>query len=342
MNSNTKTILSRETIQDIMRKHFGQDRVVDTIDEITEGWFNAIYMVAFTGPDGADRTEVVLKTGVQESTYVLTYEQDLMWSEVEVYGLLQDTIIPTPRILAKDFTRTLVDCNYFIMEKLQGDNWGHLEDKISPDNEQKLIAEVARYTAALHQVQGSYYGYVKQDPALHFPTWHIAFQSMVNTLIADGRKNGVALPYDEVLSAYEPLWVLLDEITQPCLVNFDMWKKNIMLVERDGEYVIDGIVDHERGFFGDPYADFIASATICGSVEDSTVFQENYSLISGKPFTYTHHDKIRMYMYNIYLYLLVGTEEYRYDEQDTRDMLVMCRGKLAENLAALKACLAEG
>lgn len=321
MISNTKSILSRETIEMIVRENFGKDIVVEHITELTEGLFNAIYGLSFTGQGVLGYKELVLKTGVQSSKYVLSYERDIMRAEVLVYSLLEDTIVPIPKIITQDFSKSLVDFDYCFMEKLQGSNWMKLDEQITWENKEKLIAELARYTAAIHNVKGNFFGYIKDNKKFQFPDWSSAFKGMMNLMIQDGREQGLNLPYDAIMSAFEPLWEILNEIKVPSLVNFDRWSKNIMLAEKDGEYYIDAIIDHERAFFGDPYAEFISSATICGDVLKSQTFMENYSLISGKPFTFTRNDRVRLYIYNIYLTLLMGVEVYRYSEDDTKQRL---------------------
>ncbi|GEM_PF-384449 len=341
MLSNTKSILSRETIEMIVRENFGKDVVVEDITELTEGWFNAIYVLSFAGQGILGYTELVLKTGVQSSKYVLSYEQDIMRAEILVYSLLEDTIVPIPKIITKDFSKLLVDFDYCFMEKLQGNNWMKLDDQITPENKEKLIAELARYTAALHNVKGDFFGYLKEDKKFQFPNWSSAFKGMMNSIIQDGREQGLDLPYDAIMSAFEPLWEILNEVTVPSLVNFDMWSKNIMLAEKEGEYYIDAMIDHERAFFGDPYAEFIYSATICGDILNSQTFMENYSLISGKPFTFTRNDRIRLYMYNLYLTLLMGVEVYRYSEEDKKQRMEYCNWKIPNDLMELREFLSS-
>ena len=331
MISNTKTIITEADIEQIMRRHFGTDAKVSAVTELTEGMFNAIYIVAL------DDRELVLKTGIKDGTYVLSYEKDIMRAEVGVYGLLEKKGVPVPKILAYDFSHAVTDYDYFIMEKLQGDNWGHLRDKISEENKHKLIAELGRYTAMIGQIRGDWFGYIKDDPAFQYDSWRGAFSGMVELVINDGRKDGVELPYDEILDAIEPLWPLLDEVKEPRLVNFDMWNKNIMLIEQHGEYRIDGIIDHERAFYGDPYAEFISSETICGPIEQCPVFLDHYAAVTSEPLTFTKNDKIRIAMYKLYLMLLMGVEVYRYEEEDKQNMLGYCRSGIARELAALRS-----
>lgn len=328
MNSTTKTRLDQKIIQKIMAKHFGAVTVTDA-EELTEGMFNAIYVVHYEKE--GQSAAVVLKTGVETGKYVLSYEKEMIKAELTVYDLLKDTIIPTAQILARDFGHDLINCDYFIMEYMTGDNWGHLEKLITPENKDILVAELAQYTAALHQVKGDWFGYVKNDTFYQYPTWKSAFQGMVQMMIEDGKEQNLDLPYEEFLNTLAPYWYLLDDITEPCLVNFDMWKKNIMLkLNEDGLYHIDAIIDLERAFYGDPYADFISSNTIVGDVSTCQTFMDHYSKISGTPFHFSDRDRVRLVMYFIYLILMGGVEVYRKaDAQAKADSLKGCREGLA-------------
>lgn len=340
MNSTTKTVLSTELIQKIMEKHFGKVTVTN-VSELTEGWFNAIYVVDYE-KEGKNFS-VVLKTGVETGKYVLSYEKDMVEAELWVYDLLKDTIIPTAQILARDLSRELIDCGYFIMERMTGDNWGHLDSQLTPENRDLLVAELAQYTAALHQVKGSWYGYLKNDTSYHHPTWREAFQGMIHMAIQDGKDQNLDLPYDFMLETFEPYWYLLDDIQEPCLVNFDMWKKNIMLKkEADGLYHIDAIIDLERCFYGDPYADFISSNTVVGDVSSCQTFMENYSKISSREFTYTDRDRVRYIMYWLYVVIVLGVEDYRKtDEAAKAAALEGCRKGLKETAERLHAAAAK-
>lgn len=340
MNSTTKTVLTRDTIEKIMEKHFG-DVQVQNVTELTEGWFNAIYVVDYT-KDGQS-VSVVLKTGVEEGKYVLSYEKDMARAELAVYDMLEGTIIPTAKILARDLSRELIRCDYFIMERMTGDNWGHLNGKLTPENRELLVAELARYTAALHQIKSPWYGYIKDDHAYQYASWREAFQGFIKMAVSDGREQGLQLPYDELLEALEPCWFLLDNIKEACLVNFDMWTKNIMLKKQeDGLYHIDAIIDLERGFYGDPYADFISSNTVVGDVSTCQNFMKNYSSVSGKEFLYTDRDRARLVMYNIYLTLLLGVEVYRKtSEQEKEQALESCRSMLVSLFGQLKEAVGK-
>ena len=86
MTSNTKTKLNIDTIKKIITHNFGSVEVLD-VTELTEGWFNAIYVVKLSEAVLGEHNEVVIKTGITDDKYVLSYEKDLMETEVKAYNL---------------------------------------------------------------------------------------------------------------------------------------------------------------------------------------------------------------------------------------------------------------
>lgn len=340
MNSNTKSILNHTTIEYIIKHNFGNDLTISYIKELTDGWFNAVYIISFEEaidiPAMSNCKEVVLKTGVQTGKYIITYEKDIMKTELNLYDKLLGTEIPVPKILARDLTKSIVDFEYFIMERLMVDNWMNFEDILSEENHNSLVGEMAYFVGKLHQIKGDYFGYIKEDESFHYDNWRTAFYEMVHMMIRDGKSDNVVLPYDDILDGFAPVWHLLEEIKEPRLVNFDLWTKNVMLGYKNNKFFISGLIDHERSFYGDPCGDFNAMNEICGDVGTNPIFIENYSKGLGEEFVYTKNDRIRLCMYKIYLSLLMGVEVYRYEEQDRIDMLDYCHKEIAKDLKELK------
>lgn len=333
MFSKTKSVLSRDVINRLVKANFGEQSEVTSIKELTEGWFNAIYVLHFAKPVNGFE-ELVLKVGVQEVKHILTYEKEIMRTEVLVYQKLATTDVPVPRVICHDFSHKLIDCDYFFMEKLQGKTWEKLNDTLTPQNLEQLQYDLGRYTAMIHSIRGDYFGYIKKDKAHHFSTWREAFRSFIDNLIADGRRDKVDLPYDKILNVLEPFWDSLDAVKEPSLVNYDMWSKNILLKESNGQYVIEGIIDHERAFFGDSIAEYISTSTICGNLEKAKVFQNGYSSI--RPFVFGVEEQIRYWLYTVYMGLLIGVEIYRYEESDIPKFMEMSINLINQGLDNLK------
>lgn len=329
MFSKTKSILTHEKINQLVRSCFGQEVLIESISELTDGFFNAIYVLGFSKPVKGYE-EMVLKVGVEENKHILTYEKDIIHTEILVYQMLSKTEVPVPEVIHYDFSRTLINCDYFFMVKLQGQTWAKQKSMLTPQNTEQLQHDLGRYTACIHSIKGNYFGYIKDDSSYHYSTWREAFRSFIDNIINDGKNDNVDLPYEAILSSFEPLWSLLDEVKEPSLVNYDMWDKNIMLREDNGTYVIDGFIDHERAFFGDPIAEFISTVTICGELQDALSFQKGYSEI--RPFVFNKKEQIRFWMYSVYMGLLAGVEIYRYDQEDIPKFLEMSRYLIKQGL----------
>jgi aminoglycoside phosphotransferase (APT) family kinase protein len=335
MVSNTKSILSNEVIESLVRTNFGEQAAVSSIEEFSEGFFNAVYGIKFVHPVNGYK-EIVLKVGIDPDKHCLTYEKDIMKAEVAIYQKLEPIGVPVPKVLCYDFSRCHVACEYFFMEKLCGATWDKLKNEISEENEEQLQYQLGKYTAMIHSLKGEYYGYIKEDKSYQFETWQEAFKSFIYNIIDDGRKDNVDLPYDEILDTFDPLWHLLDEVKEPSLVNYDMWSKNILLDKRNGTYVIDGIIDHERAFYGDPLAEFISTITICGDITKAIAFQKGYAEVTGDFFSLNRNEQIRFAMYNVYVGLIIGVEIYRYEESDIPKFLKASRNVISEGLGKIK------
>lgn len=333
MFSKTKSVLSREKIDKIVKANFGTAAIVTDVAELTDGMFNAIYVLSFAEPIEGYQ-ELVLKTGVQTDKYILTYEKEILCTEVFVYGKLAEAGVPIPRIICHDFSHSLVNCDYFFMERLQGETWGKLMREISPENARQLQYDLGVCTAKIHSIKGGYFGYIKDDKSYHYSTWTEAFGSFIHNIVEDGKRGGVDLPYDDILHALNPYWRTLDAVKEPSLINYDMWAKNILLKESDGQYIIDGIIDHERAFYGDPVAEFISTVTICGDLEKATAFQTGYRKLL--PFTFGREEQIRLCMYSVYMGLLGGVEIYRYEVDDVPAYLQRCTHMINMSLNNLK------
>lgn len=335
MVSKTKNILSHGVIELLVHTNFGEQAVVSSVEEFSEGFFNAVYGIKFVHPvNGYD--EVVLKVGVDPDKYVLTYEKNIMKAELDVYQKLEQRGVPVPKVLCQDFSRCEVAFDYFFMERLCGATWDKLKNDISAENEKELQFQLGKYTAMIHSIKGEYFGYIKEDKSYQFETWQEAFKSFIYNIIDDGRKGNVELPYDEVLNAFNPHWHLLDEVKEPSLVNYDMWSKNILLYNRNGTYIIDGIIDHERAFYGDPLAEFISTITICGDITKASAFQKGYTDVACDFFSLNKNEQIRFAMYNVYMGLLMGVEIYRYEESKIPKFLEMSRYVISEGLGKIK------
>lgn len=109
MESKTKSGISREIIAAMVNKHFPGEEIL-SVEELTEGMFNSAYVIRGSGI--LERGSV-LKIGPGPEAELLTYEKDILRAEVEVYRLLRDRPVKIPGLLAWDYSREHIPCDYF-------------------------------------------------------------------------------------------------------------------------------------------------------------------------------------------------------------------------------------
>lgn len=308
MKSKTKNLLSEKALQTITAIHFPEASDA-RFSELSGGMFNAVYAVESTH---FPRGEIVLKVGPGPGTEILTYEKEIMRTEVGVYGLLLNKPIPTPRVLACDFSRQTIPCDYFFIEKLRGRAWNDVSARLTKSAKRTLMKQLGRCNAAVHSVPGDWFGYIKDDARFRFDSWGEAFCAMMTDILSDGCARGFRLPSDAIERTTKRHLHRLNAVAKPKLVDFDMWAGNVFITREGGEYDISGVMDFERSFYGDPYADFTSAAFLFSNVEKEPDFRAGYEELSGEPLTVDEDDRIRMDLYRLYMAVILIAESYRY------------------------------
>lgn len=317
-----------------MERNFGSQVVLDTIMPLDNGMMNSVYLLSFKDAvEGCN--EMVLKLSFSKDTDVLSYEDQIMRAEVEVYKKLEGKDIPIPRLICYDFSQRIVECDCFFLSKIEGASWGDVQKEVKLNNLEKLKKDLGRYNAVIHSVKGEYFGYIKADRAWHFDTWSGAFGFMVDKIMEEGTHRGYDLPYRDIRRTLNRYKDVLDEVKEPRLVDFDLWAGNIFLKKERTEYKISGIIDFERAYYGDPYADFIASFGIYEDILKEDSFIDGYSEVAGHRLVIGHNDSIRMKLYRIYMDLLLAIETYRFDEAYGKQVLANVKVELQKILYSL-------
>lgn len=323
MQSITKTQVSRDTIAAITRNAF-PDCEVTEIRELTEGMFNTAYRITGSGrlSDG-----VILKIGPREGTKLLTYEKDILKTEIAVCRMLENTDVPVPKVLYADDSRTLVPADFFFMTRIPGLLWKDADEETLLRSRPRLMTQLGHIHSRIHSITGGWFGYIKEDPRFQFDSWPAAFAGMMADICEDGRKDGHDLPYEKIMDAVRRHKDILAEVTVPRLVDFDLWAGNVLLTEDAHGYKISGIIDFERAFFGDPYGEFISAVMIFDDVRKEDALLQGY----GAPLTFNESTGIRMNLYRLYLTVIMYVETYRYEE----DYAAQVKASLDSQIQAL-------
>jgi len=203
-----------------------------------------------------DGRSVVVKTGQPDAaTGLLSHERTLLRAEVALLRLAEPlTTVPAPTVLHADLSRSLVDVDVAVVELLPGRAWE--ASPALPDAAQATAGRaVGAVLAGLHTVTGPRFGYPAAGSGLGGETWPAAFGAMVDALLADADRWGVPVDAARVRAAVAASGPALAELRTPHLVHMDLWPGNVLLDPATGE--VTGVVDFERGLFGDPLMDLV-------------------------------------------------------------------------------------
>ncbi|MGW2846589.1 phosphotransferase family protein [Streptomyces sp. NPDC001274] len=99
---------------------------------------------------------------------------------------------------------------------------------------------------------------------------------------------------------------VLDDVTRPALVHFDLWQGNLLLAGEPGDRRVSGLIDGERMFWGDPVADFVSLA-LFADMEDDTACLAGYA-DAGGAVVFDGPVRLRLALYRAYLYLIMLVE----------------------------------
>ncbi|MEU0895941.1 phosphotransferase family protein [Streptomyces massasporeus] len=260
---------------------------------LTGGTYNTVEELRLT-----DGGRYVLKIPPAAAVPGLRHEKRLLVSEAEFYRSAARAGVPAPHeVSAGD--------DFLLMTAVPGEPW----DGTLTDTEQMALrTELGRQVARLHRVTGPGFGYPSGALGPPAPDWRTAFTAMFDAVLDDARRYGARLPrpVDAVARAAASAYGALDEVTDPCLVHFDLWRGNILVDRTDGEARIGGLIDGERMFWGDPLADFVSLALL-GDIRKDEEFLAGYREAGGRA-CFDTPARVRLALYRAYLYLIMLTE----------------------------------
>ena len=296
MISRTKYDITREKIKEIFEKagiHGAQD-----IEPLTAGEYNAVFSVSAGGND------YVLKIAPLPSVRVLTYEKDMMRSEVFWYETMRNkTDILMPKIYFKDFSRTLIPCDYFIMEKINGKTLD--KAKLSDEEMKSVRRKTAHMIAELHKIGSDKFGYIQNTL---YDNWYLALRSIFQNLVDDCRRAGKKTKRGEKALCLVDRYKSVLENVRGTMINYDLWNVNLICKEEDGRKRLYWI-DPERSFYGDPIFDFIC-LDFMTPFEKKFGVKKAYNEKSDVKITNSQQEQIRFAFADLLMGLIQETEKY--------------------------------
>ena len=244
MISKTKPELTKAQVQDMFNSAcLGE---VVSFDKLGDGEYNAVHDVV------TDMGNYVLKVSPLDKTEILTYEQDMMRGEVFWYAQIRaHTNVKVPYVYYKDFSHTVFPSDYFIMERMEGEQLNNA--KLTKEEKLWCKEEIARIIAKFHKVQNNKFGYIQNQL---YDNWHLALRSMTLNLIHDAEKVGRRTKRGEKLLKYIDEYKDILEPITCSMVNLDMWYGNILCTRKNDKLELI-VIDPERTVWGDSIFDFV-------------------------------------------------------------------------------------
>ena len=273
------------------------------ISPLGNGEFNAAYKVICDNKD-----TYALKIAPPDDSKVLSYEKNMMGSEVFWYKQMHEkTDILCPRVYVYDPSKKIIKSSCFIMEMMEGEPlWA--VDFSEPEYEEVQKQKIGML-AKIHKIANDGFGYIQTGLK---PSWYEALKCMAASLVADCKNLGYETPdgerFIEYIYKHEKLLK-----TVPCrMVNFDLWDSNILYNDNTGKICW---IDPERGFWGDPVADFITLGPgQKAPLSDKEKELEIYNEMASEKIYPDEETKIRYALAVCYLALIEEVEKYvRYE-----------------------------
>ena len=134
---------------------------------------------------------------------------------------------------------------------------------------------------------------------------------MFRQILTDSREHHVRLPYDRITSTLQRYAGCLEDVTEASLVEYDCHEGNIFVKKMGNGYAIEGILDFERAFWGDPIADFPTAFVFTDDIRKEKPFLNAYLKVSGTK-AYTETDAVKYQLYRMYILTIMAAETFRY------------------------------
>jgi hygromycin-B 7''-O-kinase len=191
---------------------------------------------------------------------VKVYGERMAWKmgkEVLVYGLLASQPVPTPEILFIDDGRQLVDANYALMTRLPGAPASRVTAGLRPIDVSDIWRQIGVVARAFHAVEFEEFGYLGPQGVLE-PVGdnrtHMTriLDSHLRTFRDKGGEPAVVDAVERRLTEDAPL---LDTCDQSVLCHDDLHEDNVLVQQRNGRWVVSGVVDMENASAADPMLD---------------------------------------------------------------------------------------
>lgn len=300
---------------------FGAGTAVLSAHELDGGLFNNTFLLRL-----ADGQQAILRVAppadhpglFAHEALLLRREQGL---EPALWRALGDLV---PRTLFADFSGGVIPRDYVIQSFLPGELWHDCQEELSEADNASLWAELALLAKRIHAEPGPAYGL--PEPLPGYARWSAYLIAQSRGMAANLR--ALALDdagVDDFLAVLEWGRPFLDEISVPRLVHGDLWPRNVLIDRGASPPRITGLLDLERGYWGDPLSEWIFMF-----LEIPEAFWEAYGCAPDDP---AARFRRAAYKGQFLLQILLEAERFAWDPAPFRAQLAECTEEMTGLMA---------
>lgn len=243
--------ISAAQIEAIGKRAFGGRAQVVAAQELSAGMFNSTYLLTLQ-----DGQQSVLRVSPQPQAAVFTHERRLLRREQALEKALTAVCPLAPATLFADFSQAVIDRDLVIQTFLAGELWDGLQESLSAEDTAVLWQQLGEIAKQIHGASGPHFGFPDNEPG--FASWSEAVTHIATIMRADLAAMGLDRPATQTYAGWLAAGKrLLDTVTVPRLVHGDLWPKNVLIDRSSSPPQIVGLLDAERGIWGDPLAEWI-------------------------------------------------------------------------------------
>lgn len=315
--------LDRADVEAIASQHLPGPVEFVGHEEFKDGFFNAAHALEL-----ADGRHVVVKVAPEKGLKLLRYEVDLMATEIECFKRGLAAGVPMPKLHYGD-----PECGVMIIDRLKGVTLPNAKADMSQADLLAVRREIGVLSARYATVTGERFGYPRKDGRTVADTWSESFFAMIDDVLADIAEHGSPLPrpVEEIAAMIAAEKDLLDEVTRPALVHFDLWDGNVFVERTESGWRVEAFIDGERALYGDPIAEIVSLAF--GSDEERAAAVDGFL---GREMTAGEQRRLALYRIYLMLILIAECDVRGFDEEQTAHQLEWSTESLVTNLAFLE------
>jgi aminoglycoside phosphotransferase (APT) family kinase protein len=294
MESVTKPKLDGDDIARLIRIGLGDGVEVVESTEFTDGYFNAAHGVRL-----ADGRDLVLKVAPPAGLKLLRYEVDLMRTEIEFFERASAAGVPLPRLWYADPAGGVM-----IMDRFEGVSFDLAKKDMPEADLLRVRHEIGQWSRRITEIPGELFGYPRLDGRTRKKGWRESFLEMIADILTDAAEMRRVLPrtVSEVSAAFERHGPALDGVTEPRLIHYDLWDGNVFVRKQADGWRVEGFIDGERAFYGDPLAELVSLISFIRPEEAAAVVDG----FLGRELT--AGEELRLALYRSYLWLILLCE----------------------------------